>query len=131
MKISLRLLDDVQGVNSMEAATQVCVTAGDPTTLNIQLIDALRYKMGQGDAPAVRYMPEAGAELTLVFDSVDTAKRVTKVASQPFTQDPSIWRVTLQQIDTDKLLGTVALAFTLVEGDVTRTGRVLAALAVT
>lgn len=130
MQLSIRPLDDVQSVNSLESATQLSVSKGDPVTLYFQLIDAVRHKCGVSECPATRYMPAAGAALSLVLDSIDDAKKVTKTASQPFAQDPSIWKIDLQALDTAKLSGTISVAFTLTEGSLVRTGRILAAVLV-
>lgn len=129
MKLSLRLLDDVASVNSMEAVTELSVTSGDPQTVFVQLIDAVRHR-DDANAPAVRYMPAAGATMSLVFDNIDTAKKVTKVASQPFATDGSVWKVDLTTQDTAKLSGTVSLVFTLTEGTRVVSGRLQAALLV-
>jgi hypothetical protein len=75
-------------------------------------------------------MPAAGALLSVVFDSIDVAKKITKVASQPFATDGSIWKVDLTTQDTAKLVGTVGMSFTLTEGTRVVTGRRLAALMV-
>lgn len=125
MKLGLRVLDDVQTVNSLEEATEVSVVSGDPVDLYFQLVDGLR----DAASPAYRYMPTAGATLSLILDNLDIAKRVTKVASQPFS-DLSIWKVSLTALETAKLKGTVSLLFTLTEGSVSRNGRALAAVLV-
>ncbi len=129
MQLSLRLLDDVQSVNSMELASELVLTSGDPQTVHVQLIDAGRQRVC-ADGPAVRYIPAAGATMSLVFDSIDDAKRVTKVASQPFATDLSVWSVDLTVQDTAKLRGTISLAFTLTIGTRVVSGRLNAALIV-
>jgi hypothetical protein len=126
-QIAIRLLDDVQSVNSMELATEISVVAGDPLTVNLQLVNAMRLSWDL-NSPVVRYMPAAGATLQVVFDNIDESKRVTKIASQPFAQDPSVWRVELMSQDTTKLRGTVGLKYTLTEGSRIISGRLLAAL---
>ena len=128
-QITIRLLDDVQNVNSMEIATEVSGTAGEMMTVYIQLVNTTRQTCDT-DSPVVRYMPAVGATLNVTFDNIDAAKRVTKVASQPFANDGSVWQVDLTAQDTAKVRGTVSLVFTLTEGARAITGRLLAAILV-
>lgn len=128
-QIAIRLLDDVQSVNSMELATEVSAAAGDPLTVNLQLVNTMRLSWDT-NSPVVRYMPAVGATLSIVFENIDASKRITKVASQPFAQDGSIWRVDLTPQDTQKLRGTISLSYTLTEGTRVVSGRLLAAILV-
>jgi hypothetical protein len=128
MQLSLRLLDDVCDVNSFELASELAFTSGDPQDVYIQLVDATRARKTP-DSPAIRYMPAAGATLSLLFDSIDIDKQVTKVATQPFV-DTSIWTVSLTAQDAAKLRGTVNMVFTLTIATRVVTGRLNAALTV-
>jgi hypothetical protein len=128
-QIAIRLLDDVQSVNSLELATEVSVASGDPLTINLQLVNTMRLSWDL-NSPVVRYMPAAGATLSITFENIDSSKRMTKVASQPFAQDGSIWRVELMSQDTAKLRGTISLGYTLTEGTRVVSGRLLAAILV-
>lgn len=128
-QIAIRLLDDVQSVNSLELATEVSVASGDPLTINLQLVNTMRLSWDL-NSPVVRYMPAAGATLSITFENIDDSKRMTKVASQPFAQDGSIWRVELMSQDTAKLRGTISLGYTLTEGTRVVSGRLLAAILV-
>lgn len=130
MQLSVRLLSDVQSVNAMELASDLVLTSGDPQSVFVQIVDVRRQRQ-YPDCPAVRYMPAAGATMSLVFDSIDDAKKVTKVATQPFPEDGSIWSVDLTVQDTEKLRGTVSLVFTLTIGTRVLVGRLNAALLVT
>lgn len=128
-QIAIRLLDDVQSVNSLELATEVSATAGDPLTINLQLVNTMRLSWDM-NSPVVRYMPAVGATLSVTFENLDASKRITKIASQPFAQDGSIWRVDLMPQDTQKLRGTISLSYTLTEGTRVISGRLLAAILV-
>jgi hypothetical protein len=128
-QITIRLLDDVQSVNSMELATEVSTAAGDPLVVNLQLINHTRLSCDE-NSPVVRYIPAVGSTLTVVCENIDNSKRVTKIASQPFAQDGSIWRIDLTSQDTLKMRGTITLAYTLTEGSRTISGRLLAAVLV-
>lgn len=129
MQLSFRLLEDVQNVNSMDAATEVSVASGDPQSVYLQLVDYGRLR-SDPESPSVRYVPAVGALLSVIFENLDVAKKVTKVAAQPFATDGSIWKVDLTSQDTAKLAGTVSMSFTLTEGTRVVTGRRMAALMV-
>lgn len=120
MRLSARILQNVSGVNGFSYANQAEMTQGDTPTIYFQLVDASLDRPEQGFVPAGRrYMPAAGATLTVVLDSIDDSKKVTRVATQPFAQDPSIWAIPI--LSTDKIRGTVNMKLTLTEsGQVTQ-----------
>jgi hypothetical protein len=114
MQLSARFLNDVSGVNSFEIANQVEFFAGDNQTIYFQLVDASLDRPEQGFSPAGRrYMPASGSTLQVTFMSVDDAKKVVRMATQPFATDPSIWSVAL--LPSDPMKGTVSLKFVLTE----------------
>ncbi len=59
-------------------------------------------------------MPAVGALLSATINHLDDAKKVTRSCTQPFAQDPSIWK--LQVLATDYVKGTLDLKLTLTEG---------------
>jgi hypothetical protein len=112
MLLSARMLEDLVDVNHFGFATQVEATEGDSPTFFIQLTDA-------GLDSAVwprgrRYMPQAGATLSVTLQVLDSGATVTKVATQPFAQDPSIWSFGLAA--NECVPGTRALKLMLTEG---------------
>lgn len=119
MKLSVRFLNDVANANSYEYAESVEFTAGDNQTVYLQLIDASLDRVEQGfNPPGRRYVPAAGAVLSVTLGNIDDAKKVTRSATQPFANDPSIW--TIPVLPTDPLRGTVRVSLVLTEA-----GRVL------
>lgn len=131
MQLTLRLLDDAQNVNSWEPVTDLVVAAGDPQAIFFQVVvNNPKRNAACGPVENMRYMPEAGATMSVVLDNIDVAKKVTKVAVQPFATDGSIWRVDLTSQDSTKLAGTVSVSFALTEGLRVVSGRLLAALTV-
>jgi hypothetical protein len=127
MLLAARMLNDVASVNAYEVAEQVEFTQGDTVDVYFQLIDASLDKAVKGFVPGGRrYMPAAGATLSVKLDNIDDNVAVTRSAVQPFANDPSIWK--LPVLSTDRIIGTCALVLTLTEaGKVTR-GRVEAAV---
>ncbi len=119
MLLSARPLENVIGVNDYEVVSTISFVEGDVVSLFFQLIDLVKDRPEQGFIPAGRrYMPVIGATLQITFDNIDDAKIVIKVATQPFTQDASIWRVDVMATDTVK--GTVNAKLLLTEGVVAR-----------
>ena len=129
MLLSCRMLQDVSGVNSFEYAEAAEFTEGDAASVYFQLIDRSKDARSSGFVPSGRrYMPAAGATLEVVLDHLDDGKKVTRAASQPYPQDPSIWK--LDVMASDKVLGTVTMRLALTEGAVVTRGSLAAALLV-
>lgn len=127
MRLSARMLENVASVNSFQVANQAEFTVGDTPTVSFQLIDSSVDKSNQGFVPAGRrFVPAVGAILTVQFDALDDTRVVTRVATQPFAQDASIWQVTL--LPTDNVRGTVNMKLTLNEGGKLTYGYLSAAL---
>lgn len=127
MLLSARILTDVTGVNSFGHAQQAVFTEGDGPNIYFQLIDQSLDRSEQGfNPPGRRYVPASGATLECILHNLDDAKKVQRFASQPFTQDPSIWVLTL--LSTDKVRGTVDLLLTLTEGTKVTRGRLASSI---
>lgn len=123
MLLSARFLNSVGNVNSFEYAEVAEFTEGDPTSVYFQLIDASLDKATRGFVPSGRrYVPAVGATLSVVVESLDDAKLITRFATQPFATDGSIWRLDFMSSDT--IRGTANLRLRLTEGSVVHTGLV-------
>lgn len=130
MLLSCRFLDNVCGVNSFEYRPQLRFSEGDGPEIYLQLIDASQDRAEAGFNPGGRrYVPGTGAILQVTLDNINSANVVTRVASQPFPGDASIWKI--QLLATDKVSGTVALRLALTVGGKTISGKVMNALLVT
>jgi hypothetical protein len=130
MLLSARILENVSGVNAFDYVNQVTLTEGDDqTTIYFQLVDMNRDRADQGYVPAGRrFIPASGATLQVTLDSIDSARKVVRAATQPFPEDRSIWSVSL--FATDKVRGTVNMQLLLTEGTKVTRGLVLGALRV-
>jgi hypothetical protein len=116
------MLNNVASANAFAWADQVEFTQGDTVDIYFQLIDATLDKAVKGFKPGGRrYMPAAGATLSVKVDNIDDNIAITRSCSQPFVQDPSIWKLTV--VGTDKIVGTCALVLTLNEAGKITTGR--------
>jgi len=126
MLLSARMMTDVGDVNTFRYVDSVEFTEGDAPAVYFQLID--RSKDKDYRPQGRRFCPAAAATLQVVIKLVDSAKTITRFASQPFAEDPSIWMLQLQS--TDAIKGTVSFLLTLTEGAATTRGRLDAALSV-
>ena len=110
------MLSNVQSVNSFLRANQVSVRVGNPGTLYLQLTDGDQTDM---NGYSLRYTPAAGATMTITVDNISGSNNlINRAASQPYTQDPSVWSVTILSTD---VLRNGNLYGTLTEGAVVRT----------
>lgn len=116
MRLGIQPLIDVSDVNKFRYATEIKATTGDALDLFFQLVDLDKDPQSKSEYPGLRHMPAADLEtlaLTVTFKNIDDAKQFVRVASQPFNEDPSIWKVSI--LATDPLTGTVNLKFVLTE----------------
>lgn len=114
MRLSARILENVTGVNTWSHADQAEFTEGDAPTIYLQLIDLSQDRADKGVVPGGRrFIPAAGATLSVLLDALDDSRKITRAATQPYAQDPSIWA--LQLLATDKIRGTISLKLTLTE----------------
>lgn len=111
MRLSATFLTDVANVNAFREVAYVQMTEGDTLDVYLQLVDTA---VGDGFNARRRYIPAVGATLSVEITALDDAKKVTKVCSQPFTQDGSIWKFTI--LPTDPVSGTKIVKLTLTEG---------------
>jgi hypothetical protein len=128
MLLSARLLDNFSSINNFDYANHIDWTEGDTVTLYLQLIDLSKDKATDGFKPGGRrYIPTGTATLSVVLESIDSAKEVTRSATQD-ANDKSIWHIHI--LATDTIRGTSNIKLTLVEGTpaVTTRGSVAAAV---
>ena len=114
MLLTARPIINVSDVNSWEYADEIRFTEGDQLYVYFQLMDAQKGKS------MMRYVPASGATLIATLNSIDLNKTYAKVATQPFSGDLSIWRVSI--LSTDSCVGTLSVNLTLVQSGVTTSG---------
>ena len=114
MSFSARILANVVTVNAFDYATEARFQEGDAATVYVQLVSPDRLPASQNYNPSgLRYMPQGTAALAVTIDSIDVAKKITRSATQPFAQDPSIWSFPV--LAADALAGTMSLNLQLTE----------------
>lgn len=127
MLLSARLLNNVFNVNAFDVALETSFTEGDQLTIYLQLTDLLKDPEAKPFSGR-RYVPANGATLQVVIKSVDTAKTLTKIATNPFPGDTSIWSFPV--LPTDGLKGSWSIQLVLTESGIVTRGRVEDALLV-
>lgn len=121
MKLSARVLNDVANVNSFEITEYVSWTEGDTLTVYLQLIDASLDLDIKGFYPSGRrFMPAVGSTLSVQIQNIDSAKVITRTATQPFAEDASIWSFNI--LATDAIHGSPQMVLTLSQGGVVTKG---------
>jgi hypothetical protein len=114
MKLTARILTDVQSVNTFYYSTEQTSWLGDSMFVYFQVTDMDKNKSEHGFHPGgLRYCPPATTTCSVTFLNIDSAKQFSRAATQPYAQDPSIWRI--QVLATDTLSNTQGLQFKLVE----------------
>jgi len=129
MKLSCRLLTDCNNVNSWHYTNVVEFAEGDTATVYIQLLDESVHSADEGYVPpGRRYVPASGATLSVIMQSLDITRNITRFATQPFPLDGSIWSFNV--LPTDGVRGTIDLILILTEGTKITRGTLKAAIAV-
>lgn len=108
MKLSVKALKNVDSVNAFQYSNQMEAFQGQPNDLYFQLFDEHR---------GIRYIPAAGSSLTVKFDNVNSEQIINKTASNPFSQDGSIFKVSLTSVEE---IGSGGLSFILTENGVNK-----------
>jgi hypothetical protein len=106
MKLTAKALQNVDSVNAFKYSSQVEGFEGQPNDLYFQLFDEHR---------GLRYIPASGSSLKVTFQNVDTSLNYDKVATNPFADDRSIFKISLASTET---FSTGGLKFVLTEGGI-------------
>lgn len=113
MKLGVRVLNSNSTLNNLMHLNQIEVSPGETATVIMQLVDLTT--VSESNRIGNRYMPATGATLSVTIQSNNSANVLTKVASQPFAQDASVWQITLNATETAQI-GAMDLLVTLTEG---------------
>lgn len=112
MKIGYCFLENVKDVNSYDNVSELELIRGNAGKIYFQLVDANSPTPDCEDLYR-RYIPASGVTVVAFFDHIADSKQITRVASQPFPEDSSIWSVDI--LTTDKL-ALNSLEVTVTEG---------------
>ncbi len=96
MLLGAVMLKAVQNVNSYQRSSQATIRQGNPATVFFQLVD-----LDQTDSfgQPLRYIPASGSSVTVTLNSINSANVINRLASQPYSDDRSIFAVALVAAD--------------------------------
>jgi hypothetical protein len=119
MLLSFQPLEDVSSVNSFRRVDSWRLNQSTtPISLYFQLVDVSKDAGADYKWPGFRYVPASGALLQVNLQNINDARRIVRVATQPFPyQDPSIWELKLYPLDF-KCLGSPDILLLLTENSV-------------
>jgi len=97
MRYVVKVLDNVNNVNSFDVVGEVVLTRGNESGLNFQLM----VERSTSDGTELqRYIPQGSSiRVETQFDSLDQNFHIRRAASQPFAGDTSIWMVPILSQD--------------------------------
>ena len=99
MILGIRILENVTDVNHFKIVGNRRIVLGETNTIYIQLIDSAQNE--DGDPEGLRYIPQGTVNKVIIeFPSLNEANRFTRIATQPFSGDASIWSVDILSTDT-------------------------------
>jgi hypothetical protein len=88
MRLSARILDNVANVNNWDHVSEAHISEGEVSSFHFQIINKSKDD--------IRYLTQAVAySVTVSFPSIDDAEDFDVIATQPFSDDKSIWKVSL------------------------------------
>ncbi len=112
--LSCRFLASVLNVNNYVQVDRLWFSEGDQLPVYLQLVDQNQDRPDTGIVPPYRrYCAASSSTLNVTLRNVDQAIQVTRVATQPFPGDASIWSFTV--FASDRLRGSVSLLLDLYE----------------
>jgi len=89
MLLYAKLLEPVYDVNNFGVVDTLKIPANQTNNIYFQLFSK------KGNQADLRYIPNATATITVNFSHIDLNKVITRIATNPFIDDRSIWVVTL------------------------------------
>lgn len=116
MRINAKMLRNVSGLNHWEYASEAFLQEGQINEFYLQLVDLNKIQpaeksKSQPDFP-LRYITQAAvASLVVTFPALDSGDQFDIVATQPFADDKSIWKVTIPSTQTPSS-GNITVSFT-------------------
>jgi len=100
MRLSAKFLKNVANVNHWEYSSTVYIQENQSNEFYLQIVDMLKIHDDEVSPvlPSfpLRYIPQGTViSLEATFESIDDSQVFTITASQPFSDDTSIWKIDL------------------------------------
>jgi len=113
MRLGVRMLNNTSTLNNLMYVNQVQINPGETYTVMFQIVD-LDQRPSASSLPQ-RYIPITGSTMSITLTSIDQSRNISKIPSNPFVDDRSIWSFNLTAADTAIAAG-VNMTATLTEG---------------
>lgn len=97
MRLGIQMLNSSSGLNTLQFLNQVQINPGDTATVMFRLVDL--------DQASERFIPITGSVMAVNLVSIDAAKNIAKVPTNPFADDRSIWSFNLSAAETQMAAG--------------------------
>ena len=110
MILMFKHLEEVKDVNSFVQVDNKRIVKGNATALYFRIVQD-KSEIEEHLAP-LRYISILGATATVKFNHIDTNKVLTRVATQPFADDRSIWKIDILSTDTNVAFDSMSLTLT-------------------
>lgn len=91
------MLNSSSSLNLLQSLNQVQINPGDTATVMFRLVDL--------DQAGERFIPITGSVMAVNLVSIDQAKNLSKVPTNPFADDRSIWSFNLSAAETQIAAG--------------------------
>jgi hypothetical protein len=118
MRLTFKFLNNVKDFNTFDEVSELTIVEGTPQYLYIQLAQIFDEHMSP-DEHKLRYIPvDVAATLSIEFNNIDSSKNLSRIATNPFSQDKSIWRINILASD---IIQSDSITVKLTESGVTST----------
>jgi hypothetical protein len=97
MVLVFKLLDEVKDVNSFVEVDRKRIVKGNATPVYFRLMQ----DKSDSEKDLLRFIPQAGATVTVKFNHIDSEKVLVRSATMPYADDRSIWKVDLLTTDSN------------------------------
>ena len=98
MRKIVKILDNVNNINSFDEVGEILLTRGNEFELNFRLMTESRDS--EGNSQTQRYVPQGtSVSVEVQFDNIDVLYHVRRTAIESFSGDASIWKVPILQQD--------------------------------
>ena len=107
MQLGIKILNSSSSLNNLMYVNQIVITPGETKTVYFQTTDL--------DFNGQRYIASNAASMSITINNINSSYTVTKIPSNPFPGDKSIWSFNLNTTETNNLSG-VNMHVTLTDG---------------
>jgi len=98
MRKIVKILDNVNNINSFDEVGEILLTRGNGFDLNFRLM--VESRDSEGRSQTQRYIPQGSSiSVEVQFDNIDVLYHIKRTASVSYVGDSSIWKVPILEQD--------------------------------